>query len=380
MESRSLTWFVNVYYTDVWWWMRIFPRGRAVAKLFVHDIQQNQDVAGTFVVAEKQLKTARNGTVFLTLKLVDKTGEITGRVWEKAQETAECIPQKGVVFVRGRSELFRDELQLQIQEISTLARQDYDPSDFLPVCPLDTKTLFEALTRMVSGVKHRPLHRLMKQILDDGALMDRFKIAPAAKSMHHAYLGGLLEHTLSVANLVSEICRLYPSLDRDLLIAGAVLHDIGKIDEFVYDLCIDYSHAGRLLGHMVLGVEILEEKLRQMRHFPPEKAMLLKHLILSHHGETEFGAVKPPMTREAFVLHFADDLDAKMNSLNRILAESRGADEAWTAFQSIYNRFFFRGLPRSAEGSSLVEMEPPVDQGGQLSMWTSEGKRKKASP
>lgn len=354
--------------------------GHAVAKPYVHDIQPNQDVAGSFVVADKQLRTARNGTIFLTLKLVDKTGEITGRVWERAQETAECIPQKGVVFVRGRSEMFRDELQLQIQEISPLAKQDYDPSDFLPVCPLDTRALFETLTRMVSGVKRRPLHRLMKHVLDDAALMDRFKIAPAAKSMHHAYLGGLLEHTLSVATLVAEICRLYPDLDRDLLVVGAVLHDIGKIDEFVYDLCIDYSHAGRLLGHMVLGVEILEEKLRQMRNFPPEQAMLLKHLILSHHGEAEFGAVKLPMTREAFVLHFADDLDAKMNSLNRILAESRGSDEAWTAFQSMYDRFFFRGLPPSTEEPPFVEMEPPADRAVQLSIWASEGKRKKAGP
>lgn len=350
-----------------------------MAKLFVREIQPNQDVAGAFAVADKQLKTARNGTPFLNLRLVDKTGEITGRIWENAQETADSIPSRGVVFVRGRSELFREELQLHIHAISPAEPRDVDPSDFLPVSPRDVREMLEELNRLVAGVKRPSLRRLLKHILEDEDLMRRFKVAPAAKSMHHAYLGGLLEHTVSVAALVSQICARYPELDRDLLVAGAIIHDLGKVEEFVYDVSIDYSHQGRLLGHMVLGLEILEEKLRHMKRFPPEEAMLLKHLVLSHHGQTEFGAVKLPMTREAFVLHHADDLDAKMNSLSRILAESKGSDAAWTAFQSVYGRFFFRGLPPSMEEAPPEEPEASRDRGVQLNFWAVEATGKKGA-
>jgi 3'-5' exoribonuclease len=342
---------------------------RGVAKTFVKDIQPNQEVSSSFVVAEKQLRTARNGTPFLTLKLVDKTGEIVGRIWEKAAEAADALPSRGVVFVRGRTEKFRDELQLQIQEFSPLSLKEIDPADFLPVSPLSSSMLMERLGKSIANLKKRPLQRLMKHLLGDTQLMERFKLAPAAKSMHHAYLGGLLEHTVSVVELVSRICDLYADLDRDILIVGAILHDIGKVEEFSYDLFIDYSHAGRLLGHMILGVQILDEKIRTMRGFPVEEALLLKHLILSHHGEERFGAVRLPMTREAYVLHHADDLDAKMNSLTRILSDSRETAAAWTPYQPMYERFFFRGLPHAGEESPPFETKPAQECSGQLSIW-----------
>lgn len=351
-----------------------------MAKIFISEIEPNQEVATSFIVAEKQLRVARNGTRFLTLKLLDKTGEITGRVWERAEETAQSLEAKGAVFVRARSEKFREELQLQIQEISPLSPSDIDPSDFLPVCPLSVELLFEKLRKIVSGIKRRSLHQLMVHIMADRELVGLLKRAPAAKSMHHAYIGGLLEHTVSVAGLVVQICKLYPELDRDILITGAVFHDIGKIREFVYDLFIDYSNAGRLLGHMVLGVEILEDKIGGIKGFPQEEAMLLKHLILSHHGQAELGAVRLPMTREAFVLHFADDLDAKMNSLTRILAESKGADESWTSYQPMYERFFFKGLPESVEnGRETPQDFPDEDQSvQQLNLWQQVERKKKA--
>ena len=347
-----------------------------MAKTYISDIQPNQDISTAFIVGDKQLRTARNGTLFLTLKLIDKTGEITGRVWERAEEVAASIPAKGAVFIRGRSEKYRDELQLQVQEITPLALDRIDPSDFLPVCPVSPEALFERLKVLAATLKSRSLARLMKHLLGDRELMSRFKLAPAAKSMHHAYLGGLLEHSVSVAELTSVISSRYPDLDRDLLIVGAVLHDIGKIHEFTYDLVIDYSHEGRLLGHMVLGVQILEDKIAGLKKFPEEEALLLKHMILSHHGETDLGAVRLPMTREAFVVHMADDLDAKMNSLNRILATRKEGDDAWTPYQKMYERFFFRGLPSAREESPMIEAEPEQDRGGQLSIWAAEKKSK----
>jgi len=350
-----------------------------VAKLFISDIEPNQEVESHFVVGEKQLRMARNGTHFLTLKLVDKTGEITGRIWDRAEEIMALVPTKGPVFIRGRSETFRDELQLQIQEISPVSREQVDPADFLPVCPINTEQLFETLKSYVATVKRRPLKRLMKSFLGDRELITRFKQAPAAKSIHHAYLGGLLEHTVSVIGLIIKICEHYPELDRDVLMVGAIWHDVGKIYEFSYDLHIDYSDVGRLVGHIGLGLDILNDKLHTLKAFPAGDAMLLKHLILSHHGDSKFGAIKLPMTREALVLHFADDVDAKMNSVTRILSQAGGEGEAWTPYQPLFERFFFRGFPASIE-EYAKEPEPEDTQGVQLRIWSGskEGKGRNA--
>ena len=201
-----------------------------------------------------------------------------------------------------------------------------------------------------------PLRRLCETILADPEIMTRFKLAPAAKSMHHAYIGGLLEHTVSVITLIYRICNHYPDLDRDLLITGGFFHDIGKIEEFVYDTHIDYSDAGRLVGHMVQGIQIVEDKIRGMEDFPVETALLVKHLILSHHGEAQFGAVRLPASKEAFALHLADDLDAKMNAISRILADSGNDDSTWTGFETIFDRHFFRGFPRRNDAASVNEI------------------------
>lgn len=348
-----------------------------MAKIFVSEIKSNQEIQSSFVVADKQLRPTRTGSTFVTLRLVDKTGEVVGRIWENAEELEPSIPVGEAVAVTGRSETYKGELQLNIQQIRPLDRSQVDATDFLPVCPLDPFVLFQQLKRMIATIKDSWLKRLMQAILEDRGLMDRFRRAPAAKSIHHAYLGGLLEHTVSVATLSALIAKHYPSLNRDLLIAGAILHDLGKIDEFTYDLSIDYSNSGRLLGHMILGLEILDEKVRAIAGFPPEQAMILKHLILSHHGEYEFGAAKLPMTREAFVLHLADDMDAKVNNLTRIMETSGSSDGQWTAFQPIFDRFFFRGTPSVLEGDSPVEEDQ--DAGGvQLSLWHTDMSKKSA--
>jgi 3'-5' exoribonuclease len=338
----------------------------SVKKIFVTDIQADQEVVSAFIVAEKQLRTARNGKTFLTLRLADKTGEVIGRMWDRAGEWHDAITARSVVRVHARSEIFRDEIQLQVRDIQAISLEDVDGADFIPVCPRDTQQLWDRFRQLCGQAKRRPWQRLLAAIQGDNALMDCFRRAPAAKSMHHAYLGGLLEHTVGVADLVLRFCEQYPDLDRDLLLVGAIFHDLGKIREFTYDIYIDYSDEGRLLGHMIQGLTLLDEKLRTLRSFPAEEALLLKHLVLSHHGETEFGAVKLPMTREAVVLHYADDLDAKMSSLTRILAESKAGDESWTSYQPLFERFFFRGFPPPPRSMALADApvaEPePVKQ------------------
>jgi len=338
-------------------------------KVFVAEIGPNQPVATAFALGEKQLRVARNGNRYLTVKLLDKTGEITGRIWDKAEQLMADLPATGAVFVRGRSELFRDELQLQIEEIVPLARGEVQAADFLPTCPLPAEALVETLQSHLATVKRRHLKRLLKSFLSDAEFMAKFKQAPAAKSMHHAYLGGLLEHTTSVIGLLTRVCAHYPQLDRDLLLVGGFLHDLGKIQEFCYDLTIDYSDSGRLIGHMVLGLDILQDKLRMQKAFPRDEAMLLKHLILSHHGEAEYGAVKLPMTMEALMLHFADDMDAKINSVAKIIAASPRKDDTWTPYQQIFGRFFFRGLSAETGPASSSEEDPSTLRGVQLKMW-----------
>ncbi len=341
-------------------------------KLFISEIKPNQEIASLFAASEKQLRTARNGTVFLDLKLSDKTGEISGKMWEKAAEAATGFQVGDVVYLRARTELYKERVQLSISEIMAVPAGGYDPADFLPECPYDRDLLFERLGKLVSGMEAGPLRLLCETILADPAIMLRFKLAPAAKSMHHAYIGGLLEHTVSVITLVYRISNHYPELDRDLLITGAFLHDIGKIEEFVYDTHIDYSDSGRLVGHMVLGTQIIEDKIRQIEGFPVETALLVKHLVLSHHGEAQFGAVRLPASREAFALHLADDLDAKMNSIGRILANAADDESTWTGYERIFDRHFFRGFPKP---NDIPTVSDTSEKGGDTDPVVKPGQR-----
>lgn len=330
-----------------------------MAKLFISELKPNLEIASLFVASEKQLRTARNGTVYLDLKLLDKTGEINGKMWEKAAEASEGFKSGDIVYLRARTELYKERMQLSISEIVPVPPGAYDPADFLPVCPHDRDLLFERLKKLMGEMAEGPLRRMCEAVLADPEVMTRFKIAPAAKSMHHAYIGGLLEHTVSVATLIYRICNHYPDLDRDLLLVGAFLHDIGKIEEFVYDTHIDYSDAGRLVGHMVLGVQIVEDKIRRIEGFPAETSLLVKHLILSHHGEAQFGAVSLPASKEAFALHMADDLDAKMSAITRILASPGGEGSLWTGFETIFGRRFFRGFPEQADSGGEDQVLKP---------------------
>jgi 3'-5' exoribonuclease len=334
-----------------------------VPKLFISELKPNQEIASLFVATEKQLRTARNGTVYLDLKLLDKTGEISGKMWEKASEASGCFQSGEIVYLRARTELYKDKMQLSISEIMSVPAGAYDPADFLPVCPFDRDELFERLGKLLSGLVNAPLRQLCEAILADPDIMTRFKLAPAAKSMHHAYIGGLLEHTVSVVTLIYRICNHYPDLDRDLLMTGAFLHDIGKIEEFVYDTSIDYSNSGRLVGHIVLGTQIVEDKIRRIECFPEETALLVKHLILSHHGEAQFGAVSLPACREAFALHLADDLDAKMNAISRIIANPANDGSSWTGFETIFGRRFFRGFPKQSDAAGDDEVSEKAGTG-----------------
>jgi 3'-5' exoribonuclease len=341
-------------------------------KLFVDQLEPNQEIQSHFILTDKQLRTARNGKAFLTAKLADRSGEIVARAWDNADELFRALPVKGPVWVQGRTEVFKEELQLQVLRLIAVPVDHIDPRDFVPVGPVSAEVLLPRLKTLMLSIERRPLRQLVNSFLQDESLMSLFEKAPAAKSMHHAYLGGLLEHTTSVTELVARFCEHYSDLDRDLLVVGAFLHDMGKIHEFTYEWYIDYSDAGRLLGHMLLGAEILNDKCRTLRNFPSEESILLKHLILSHHGTTEFGAVRVPMTREALALHFADDLDAKMASVNKILSDPRDGGAPWTPYQPMFDRYFLRSLPKPTAKAFDSNAPQESSQGRQLNLWPPE--------
>ena len=318
-------------------------------KHFISELEENERCVSSFLVKAKTLGNTRSGNPFLRIRLTDHTGETEGRIWERAQEFDQEFSVNDVVRVRARVERYQGKLQLNISTIERVDPAEVDPTLFLPTGPHDVNQLWQQLKDLAGQVKNKHLQGLLQSFLSDRTFVEQMKQAPAAKSMHHAYLGGLLEHTVSVTRLLNRICDHYPRLDRDLLVTAAILHDIGKLEEFSYKLHVDYTDAGRLLGHVVLGVQRVQEKIDKLKGFPPTLSLTLQHLMVSHHGEYEFGAPKRPKTLEAFALHHADDLDAKMNHLTTLLDSEKESPSHWTPFQHVYDRFVFKGTEEGQE-------------------------------
>ena len=307
-----------------------------------------------------QVLVTKTGKPYGALKLSDRSGEIDGRLWDQAEDQLEGLAPGMPVQVQGRVESFKGNRQIILRHIKPAP--DVDPALFIPASPIPFEELSKNLTRAVGWVKHKDLKALLKLIfVNDTSLKRRFLRAPAAKGAHHAYLHGLLEHTLSVAGLVRLMAQHYPEqLSGDLLITGALIHDLGKVEEFTLGPPIDYTDQGRLLGHIVQGVQMLDDLLLRLPGFPAALKDALIHLILSHHGEYQFGSPKRPKTPEAMALHFADDLDAKMAMLK--LAADNSCGETWSPYNRLLERYLYLGpSPLDAPGQEREQScpEPP---------------------
>ncbi len=316
-----------------------------MGKILVNEFEADREYETLLLVSSKTLGHTKAGKPYLTLKLVDNSGMIIGRIWDDALNKNRLFDEMDVLRVRARCEKYQGNLQLNILSFEKLDRSEINPEDFLPRCPKNVDELWNRLKQIGHSVNNSHLVELLHLFFQDKNLVSRFKRAPAAKTLHHAYLGGLLEHTLSVCELLLKVADHYPELDQDLLITAGIFHDIGKVEEFKYDLAIEYSEAGRLLGHVVLGANIVEDMIEKITGFPDEIAILLKHMIISHHGYLEFGSAKRPKTREAFVLYYVDDLDAKINSLNRLIESEKDSSSLWTGYSRALERFIFKGWP-----------------------------------
>ncbi len=331
--------------------------------IHIKDIQPGTTVRGLFLVKEKTTAFTKNGALYLALTLADKTGEIEARVWEKGEEKDALFKKGSYISIEAQADSYRNQTQLNVLKLSPCPADAVDAADFLASSPRDAEEMWQELKRLTKQVTNLHLAQLLKGFLNDKEFRLRFKVAPAAKRMHHAYLGGLLEHTLSVATLVANVAENYPELDKDLLVTGSILHDIGKIKEYTYPpeaTYFDYTDQGRLVGHLVIGAEMVQQKIDSIPNFPEDTAMLLRHLILSHHGEYESGSPKRPKTAEAFVLHLLDDLDAKVNAIKGLRKSSRPEPAAlWSGFFRPLERYIYLG-EQDFEASLESEKEKTV--------------------
>ncbi len=310
--------------------------------VYIRDISPGQTIQDTFLLTEVRTGQSRNGP-YLSLVLQDATGQMDAKVWSPLSQQFLTLAAGQFVTVRGLAANYREKCQLTLDQLALTPEAEVEPMDFLPPSPVKpAELLAEIETLCRRELTHRPWRSLMKKILTDEEIRARLLPATGAKTVHHAYVGGLLEHTLCVARTCLALCDLYPRLDRQVLLAAAILHDLGKAWELTSGLTTDYTDEGRLLGHVQLGLTLVEGFLAKARDLDPALILHLKHLILSHHGEYEFGAPRRPKTAEAFILHFADNIDAKMNSIAGAYAEIDGADPAWTPFQRYLDRFLYR--------------------------------------
>lgn len=315
--------------------------------LFVADIRDNQPVDAVFLATAKNHGVTKSGSGYLTLKLADRSGEIEGRVWERSEELARRFEKNDFVRVRGQATLYQGKIQLRVQDVSFVDGKTVEAGDFLPKSPYDADAMAEELVAILRSMKNPHLRALVEAFFADAAFMDLLKQAPAGKTIHHPYLGGLLEHTLSLLKLILKVVENYRGIDVDLLLTGGFLHDIGKVYEFSFDRAVEYTDRGQLLGHLVMEVELVGEKIKAIPNFPEGLALLVKHMIISHHGSLEFGSPRVPQTLEAVILHYLDDLDGKIQSIQGLLEKEPEA--RWTSFHRAYGRNFYRGKPDDEE-------------------------------
>ena len=328
---------------------------------FVDQLKEGDRLDDFFVVKTARLAETRAGKPYLILEVVDKTGEIGGPIWDQVEKLQGVCQVGQFVHLSGQVSLYQNKLQLKIDAARAVDRHEVDLADFVLVCDEDREGLATDLQALVASVKNPYLKKLLQVFFKKGPLWPRFQDAPAAKGIHHAYVGGLLEHSLSVARIADSLAAHYSGVDRSLLLAGALLHDIGKVEELTMEVAvIDYTAQGRLKGHLVMGSEMVAEAATHIKDFPPELLTQLQHLILSHHGRQEFGSPTVPMTVEAFLLSFVDDLDAKMNLMEQLRKKMKEPGLQWTEYQRPLERYLYLGPfeARKTETAEHVDEQP----------------------
>ena len=321
-------------------------KGSRIVMKFIETFREGERINEILLCKYKQSAVTKNGKPYENLILQDKTGTLDGKIWDPDSQGIDEFEALDYICVVGDVTNFQGALQLNIKRVRRAREGEYDPKDYLPVSSKDIGTMYKELTGYVTSVENPWLKKLLSSFfLEDENFAERFKNHSAAKSVHHGFIGGLLEHTLAVTGLCEAFCRQYPILNRDLLLAAAMFHDIGKLDELSGFPANDYTDAGQLLGHIVIGTEWIGKRIDTIPGFPRRLEYELKHCILAHHGELEFGSPKKPALIEAVALHFADNMDSKMETLKEAFSGVPDGNTQWLG----YNRFLESNIRKTGK-------------------------------
>lgn len=305
---------------------------------YISELEPNQTFTGVFLVSHKDVRQKKSGEPYLSLTLSDRTGDLDAKMWDNAAEALDTFDRDSFVRVKGLLQVFQNRLQLTVHKIQPVADSEVDTSDFFPVSKRDREEMFRELEGWIAGIGNPHLKALLEAIFADPKTALAYRTAPAAKSVHHNWIGGLLEHVLSLCQLAKFTAGHYPGIDLDLLLAGVILHDLGKIHELSYTRSFAYTNQGQLLGHIVIGAQMVEQKIAALPEFPPALHDLLLHMILSHHGQLDFGSPKVPLFPEALLLHLLDTVDSKMECMRSLIANDSLVGGVWTGYSSALDR------------------------------------------
>ncbi len=309
---------------------------------FIGNLVPNDVVTAQFLVHSKEIRQKKTGEPYLTLHLADRTGEVEAKMWDNVVEVMHTFDRDDFVKVKGLLQLYQNRTQFTIHKLRRLEDHEVDLADYFPCSDRDPEEMFAELEGIIANLRNADLRRLLNSIFEDTHLKALYKMAPAAKTIHHACRGGLLEHVLSLCALARLTATHYRDIDADLLITGVILHDIGKVEELSYGRSFGYSAEGQLLGHIVIGLRLVAAKIDRLPNFPPKLRTLVEHMILSHHGELEFGSPKVPIFAEALLLHHLDNMDSKMDALRSALKRDQQVDSEFTGWVAPLERILLR--------------------------------------
>jgi 3'-5' exoribonuclease len=347
---------------------------------YVGDLAPNEAITAIFLVLSKEIRQKKTGEPYLSLHLADKTGEVEAKMWDNVAEVMDTFDRDDFVKVKGLVQVYQNRSQFTIHRVRRVEENEVDLADFFPCSERDPDEMWSELRGIIAGLQNPHLRALLESVFADEPTAALYRMAPAAKTIHHACRGGLIEHVLSMCTLARFTAAHYKNVDLDLLLTGVILHDIGKIEELTYARSFGYSAAGQLLGHIVLGLRLLAAKFDKLPNFPPKLRMLVEHLIISHHGELEFGSPKVPEFAEAVLLHQLDNMDSKMETVRNALQRDKSVDGEFTGWVSSLERVLLKKdrflqetpvplpapvsvpapLPAPAPVAAKVEVKPEV--------------------
>jgi len=305
---------------------------------YVNELEPNRVFTTSFLVHSKEIRQKKSGEFYLSLLLGDRTGEVDAKMWDNVSDVLDGFDRDDFVKVKGMIQVFHNRPQLTIHKMRRMDESEIEFADYFPSSKRNPDEMWAELRGIVAGIGNPHLKLLLETILNDDEVARRYRRAPAAKQIHHAYLGGLIEHVLSVCTLARLTAAHYPHIDYDLLITGVILHDIGKIYELSFERGFSYTSEGQLIGHIGIGVRMVGERLQHLPDFPPRLRMLVEHMILSHHGQLEFGSPKLPQFPEALLLHYLDDMDSKMECMRALIERDRQVEGCFTSYNSALSR------------------------------------------